>query len=150
MHSCPRTAKRCSLTLVALGVLRRSLARHGRCRLRIDSSTTQRKVSGSPPGAVHPLGCFTEPVYLSKPLEAFALDRTYIKATLDPKSDVGADALWRAADHAKSSPAWRYAQIETTHMIASNRPDELASILLEGLGEEVGGPDPATLTRPYQ
>lgn len=98
----------------------------------------------------HPLGCFTEPVYLSKPLEAFALDRTYIKATLDPKSDVGADALWRAADHAKSSPAWRYAQIETTHMIASNRPDELASILLEGLGEEVGGPDPATLTRPYQ
>lgn len=32
----------------------------------------------------HPVGCFTEPVYLSKPLEEFAFDRTYIKAKLDP------------------------------------------------------------------
>ena len=87
----------------------------------------------------HPLGCFTEPVYLSKPLEEFAFDRTYIKATLDPKSDVGADALWRAADRAKNSQAWRYAEIETTHMIASNRPSELATILLKGLGEARGG-----------
>ena len=86
-----------------------------------------------------PLGCFTEPVYLSKPLEEFAFDRTYIKATLDPKSDVGADALWRAADRAKNSQAWRYAEIETTHMIASNRPSELATILLKGLGEARGG-----------
>jgi len=87
----------------------------------------------------HPLGCFTEPVYLSKPLEQFAFDRTYIKATLDPKSDPGADALWRAADRAKNSPAWRYAEIETTHMVASNRPSELAAILLKGLGEGQAG-----------
>lgn len=83
----------------------------------------------------HPLGCFTEPVYLSKPLEQFAFDRTYIKATFDPKSDGGADARWRAADWAKNSQDWRYAEIETTHMVATNRPGELAAILLKGLGE---------------
>ena len=84
----------------------------------------------------HPLGCFTEPVYLSKPLEEFTFDRTYIKATLDPKSDVGADALWRAADRAKNSKAWRYVEIETTHMVSSNRPGELSAILLGCAGVE--------------
>jgi pimeloyl-ACP methyl ester carboxylesterase len=87
----------------------------------------------------HPVGCFTEPVYLSKPLEEFAFDRTYIKAMLDPKSDVGADAFWRAADRAKNSKAWRYEEIGTTHMVASNRPNELAAILLKGLSEESSG-----------
>jgi pimeloyl-ACP methyl ester carboxylesterase len=96
----------------------------------------------------HPIGCFTEPVYLSKPLEEFAFDRTYIKATLDPVSDVGAAAFQRAADRAKSSSAWRYAEIETTHMVASNRPGELAAILLEGLAKESSGPpDPAVKAR---
>lgn len=83
----------------------------------------------------HPLGCFTEPVFLSNPLEEFPFDRTYIKATLDPQSDVGADALWRAANRAKNSQAWRYAEIETTHMVSSNRPSELVAILLKGMGE---------------
>ncbi len=87
-----------------------------------------------------PMGCFTEPVYLSKPLEEFAFDRTYIKATLDPVSDIGAAAFRSAADRAKKSRAWRYAEIETTHMVASNRPNELAAILLEGLGEKSSGP----------
>jgi hypothetical protein len=87
----------------------------------------------------HPIGCFTEPVYLSKPLEQFACSRTYIKATLDPESDIGAEALLRAADHAKNSPAWHYAEIETTHMVASNRPNELAAILLRGLGDARSG-----------
>jgi hypothetical protein len=50
---------------------------------------------------------------------------------LDPPTDVGAAASLRAADRAKSSPAWRYAEIETTHMAASNRPKELAAVLLE-------------------
>jgi pimeloyl-ACP methyl ester carboxylesterase len=79
----------------------------------------------------HPIGCFTEPVRLLQPLEAFAFTRTYIKATLDPPTDLGADALVRAADRAKRSPAWRYAEIETTHMVPNNRPKELASVLLE-------------------
>lgn len=83
-----------------------------------------------------PMGCFTEPVYLSKPLEEFAFDRTYIKATQDQKSEGVSDAFWRAADRAKSSDAWRYAEIETSHMVASNRPKELAALLIEGLGAQ--------------
>ena len=79
----------------------------------------------------HPVACFTEPVRLRQPLEAFPFTRTYIKATLDPPTDVGADAFLRAADRAKSSPGWRYAEIATTHMVASNRPKELAALLLE-------------------
>jgi pimeloyl-ACP methyl ester carboxylesterase len=78
----------------------------------------------------HPKGCFTEPVYLAKPLEDFSFSRTYIKATRNPKTDIGADALWRAAKRAKESPAWTYKEIETTHMVASNRPAELAEILV--------------------
>lgn len=79
----------------------------------------------------HPIGCFTEPVYLAQPLEDFKFIRTYIKATLNPKTDVGADAFWRAANHAKESSAWSYKELETTHMVASNQPNELAAILLE-------------------
>jgi hypothetical protein len=30
-----------------------------------------------------------------------------------------------------ASPAWRYREIATNHMIASNRPGELAGLLLE-------------------
>jgi pimeloyl-ACP methyl ester carboxylesterase len=79
----------------------------------------------------HPIGCFTEPVRLLQPLERFPFTRTYIKATLDPPTDIGASALVRAADHAKSSPEWRYFEIETTHMVPNNRPKELGAILLE-------------------
>lgn len=40
-------------------------------------------------------------------------------------------AFWRAADHAKGNPAWRYREIDTDHMIPINRPAELAGLLLE-------------------
>ena len=77
----------------------------------------------------HPQGCFTEPVFLSQPLESFPFSRTYIKATHAPENDIGNEAFWRAARHAKSSPAWRYHEIATNHMVANNRPEELARIL---------------------
>jgi len=77
----------------------------------------------------HPQGCFTEPVFLSQPLESFPFSRTYIKATQAPENDIGNEAFWRAARHAKSSPAWRYHEIATNHMVANNRPEELARIL---------------------
>jgi hypothetical protein len=76
-----------------------------------------------------PLGCFTEPVFLSQPLESFPFSRTYIKATAAPENDIGNEAFWRAARHAKGSPAWHYHEIATNHMVANNRPDELAAIL---------------------
>ena len=79
----------------------------------------------------HPGGCFTEPVRLQQPLEDFPFSRTYIKATLDPPTDIGASAFLGAAERAKASPKWRYFEIETTHMVPHNRPKELAAILLE-------------------
>jgi hypothetical protein len=72
----------------------------------------------------HPQGCFVEPVFLSQPLESFPFSRTYIKATEAPANDIGNEAFWRAARHAKQSPAWRYHEIATNHMVANNRPEE--------------------------
>ena len=39
--------------------------------------------------------------------------------------------LRAAADRAQASPAWRYREIATSHLVASNRPGELARLLLE-------------------
>ena len=77
-----------------------------------------------------PVGCFTEPVRLVRPLEEYPFTRTYIKATEEPRPEPGGP-FWAAADRAKASPAWRYREIATSHMIASNRPGELVRLLLE-------------------
>jgi pimeloyl-ACP methyl ester carboxylesterase len=39
--------------------------------------------------------------------------------------------FWAAADRAAASSAWRYHEIATNHMIPSNRPEELARLLLD-------------------
>ena len=77
-----------------------------------------------------PAGCFTEPVRLVRPLEDYPFTRTYIKATGEPRPDPGGP-FWAAADRAVRSPAWRYREIATGHMIPSNRPDDLVRLLLE-------------------
>jgi pimeloyl-ACP methyl ester carboxylesterase len=81
----------------------------------------------------HPVGCFTEPVRLRKPLEEYPFTRTYVKALQEPRAaaGTGASAFWRAAEHAKADPAWRYREIDTDHMIPINRPGELTELLLE-------------------
>lgn len=79
----------------------------------------------------HPQGCFTEPVFLSQPLESFPFTRTYIKATKAPENDIGNNVFWQAARHAQQSPAWRYHEVATNHMVANNRPEELTGILTE-------------------
>ena len=78
----------------------------------------------------HPAGCFTEPVRLARPLEDYPFTRTYIKATGEPRPESGGP-FWAAADRVMASPAWRYREISTNHMIPSNRPAELARLLLE-------------------
>jgi pimeloyl-ACP methyl ester carboxylesterase len=78
----------------------------------------------------HPAGCFTEPVRLARPLEDYPLTRTYIKATGEPRPEPGGP-FWAAADRARHSPAWRYREIPTGHMILSNRPEDLVRLLLE-------------------
>jgi pimeloyl-ACP methyl ester carboxylesterase len=78
----------------------------------------------------HPRGCFTEPVQLDRPLEQYDFTRTYIKA-LQPPRGQGAGAFWDAADRATESALWRYAEIDTNHMVANNKPEELTQLLLE-------------------
>jgi pimeloyl-ACP methyl ester carboxylesterase len=78
----------------------------------------------------HPVGCFTEPVRLLRPLEDYPFTRTYIKATGEPRPEFGGP-FWAAADRARHSPAWHYREIATSHLIALNRPGELVRMLLD-------------------
>ena len=66
----------------------------------------------------------------TRPLEDYPFSRTYIKATGEPRPEP-AGPFWAAADRARRSPAWRYREIATGHMVAVNRPGELVRILLE-------------------
>lgn len=78
---------------------------------------------------IQPKGSFGEPVFLAQPLEDFPFTRTYIKATAAPESDPGNAAFWKAARRVQASPAWQYFEIATNHMVANNRPQELAALL---------------------
>src|SRR5262249_60688356 len=80
-----------------------------------------------------PVGCFTEPVRLPRPLEDYPFTRTYIKATEEPRIARGdrPSPFWRAADHAKTDTAWRYREIDTDHMVMVNRPADLMALLGE-------------------
>ena len=77
----------------------------------------------------HPLACFTEPVRLDQPLEDFPFSRTYLRATGDAPDSPGGKAFDAAAERARTSPAWQYHEIATSHMVPNNRPEELAAIL---------------------
>jgi pimeloyl-ACP methyl ester carboxylesterase len=79
----------------------------------------------------HPVGCFTEPVRLSRPLEDLPCARTYIRATADGPGAPATAAFDAAAARARTSSAWTYHEIATNHMVPNNRPDELAELLLE-------------------
>ena len=79
----------------------------------------------------HPIGCFTEPVRLLRPLEEHSFALTYIRATADNADAPGAAVFDAAAARARASSAWQYREIATNHMVASNRPVELANLLLE-------------------
>lgn len=78
-----------------------------------------------------PIGCFREPVHLAQPLESCSFTRTYIRASADRPDAPGAAAFDAAARRARGSAAWRYREVATNHMVASNRPQELAALLEE-------------------
>lgn len=78
--------------------------------------------------SMQPIGTFTEPVRLNKPIEDWAFSRTYIKATAD-EGEAEDSPFWRTAHHADASPAWGYHEVATNHLIPMNRPQELAQIL---------------------
>jgi pimeloyl-ACP methyl ester carboxylesterase len=78
-----------------------------------------------------PVRTFTEPVRLPRPLEDFPFSRTYVRAT-EPDPGTPANAAFdAAANRARTSPAWEYVEIATTHLVAQNRPAELTRLLLE-------------------
>ena len=79
----------------------------------------------------HPIRCFSEPVHLAQPLEQYPFGLTYIKASAEPRDTPGGGAFWEAAERAQASPHWSYHEIDTNHMVASNRPAELAQLLME-------------------
>lgn len=81
----------------------------------------------NPRRRAQPMGTLTEPVRLSVPVEQRPLGRTYIRATADPNGSLFAAPAARA----KASPAWRYHEIDTTHMVPENRPEELAALLAD-------------------
>ena len=72
---------------------------------------------------------------MAKPLEEYDFGLTYIKATQNLATHPEALILGAAA-HARDSRRWRYYEIETNHMVASNRPQELAGLLTEIAGTE--------------
>jgi pimeloyl-ACP methyl ester carboxylesterase len=72
-----------------------------------------------------PVLTLTEPVRLARPVEEWPFGRTYVRATRDPNGGL----FEASASRARTSPAWRYHEIATTHMIPENRPDELAALL---------------------
>ena len=84
----------------------------------------------------HPVGCFTEPVRLERPLEQYPFTRTYVKATREPRPAAGGrpSAFWTAADYAKASQDWRYLEVDSDHVIPLNRPADLVALLLELTG----------------
>jgi pimeloyl-ACP methyl ester carboxylesterase len=81
----------------------------------------------------HPLACFTEPVSLARPLEAYPFRRTYIRATADAPDAPSAHVFAAAAEHARSSPDWECLEVATNHVVPSNRPTELSELLLSCL-----------------
>jgi hypothetical protein len=85
--------------------------------------------------SAQPLQCFTEPVYLAKSLEAFSFSRSYIKATRNPPDDVAEPVFAATGKRLKASPAWRYDEIATSHMVAMNQPEALVKILTEIAGQ---------------
>lgn len=90
----------------------------------------------APRRSAQPVRTFTEPVRLSRPVERWPFGRTYLRAT---REDVTGGAFTAAAQRARTSAAWRYREIDTTHLVPQNRPDELAALLLELAGDAPAG-----------
>ena len=93
------------------------------------TSTTQPRPAGPPPAArAHPARCFSEPVRLARPLEDYPFTRPTSRRPPSPApSQPGRSGPLRTGPGTRL--AWRYREVATTHMIPSNRPDELASLL---------------------
>ena len=79
----------------------------------------------------HPLATGYEPIALHQPLEDFPFRRTYVKATANDPDEFGEPCFLSAAEHARTSDRWQYREIDSNHMLLSNRPKEIVALLLE-------------------
>jgi len=79
----------------------------------------------------HPLATGYEPIALHQALEDFSFRRTYVKATASDPDELGEQHFLRAADHARRSDRWQYRQIDSNHMLLSNRPEAVVDLLLD-------------------
>ena len=79
----------------------------------------------------HPLATAYEPIALHQRLEDFPFGRTYVKATGNEPDELGEGCFLAAAEQAQTSDRWRYREIDTNHMLLSNRPNEVTGLLLE-------------------
>jgi pimeloyl-ACP methyl ester carboxylesterase len=79
----------------------------------------------------HPLATLYDPVALHQPIEELPFRRTYVKATASDPADPGERCFAEAAERARTSDRWRYREIDTNHMVLSNRPQQVADLLLE-------------------
>jgi pimeloyl-ACP methyl ester carboxylesterase len=78
----------------------------------------------------HPLATGYEPIALHQALEDFPFRRTYVKATGNDPDELGEGCFLDAAERARASDRWRYREIDTNHMLLSNRPKEITDLLL--------------------
>jgi pimeloyl-ACP methyl ester carboxylesterase len=78
-----------------------------------------------------PIACAYDPIRLHQPLEAFPFGRTYVKATRSDPDEIGEQCFRATAEHARSSEGWRYVEIDTNHMLLSNRSEEVTELLLQ-------------------
>ena len=79
-----------------------------------------------------PVGCFTEPVWLARPLEDYGFDRTYIRATGDVPNTPGTAVFEAIAERARTSAAWRlHRDRHEPHDPEQPPEQELADLLLE-------------------
>lgn len=78
----------------------------------------------------HPSLTFYEPVAVPVALEDYGFSRTYIRAISDPRWAPGTPK-WLTAESKKASPKWRYREVDSDHSIPTNKPEELAELLLE-------------------
>jgi hypothetical protein len=54
-----------------------------------------------------------------------------VKATGNDPDELGEGCFLDAAKRARTSDRWRYREIDTNHMLLSNRPKEVTDLLVE-------------------
>ncbi len=85
----------------------------------------------APRRVAQPLATFAQPVRLNQALESYPFSLTYVRATEDDHTQQSDQQFAKAAAHAQASERWDYHEVDTNHMIPVNRPEALATILLD-------------------